>query len=143
MQRISRRSLAGGLLVVPVAGLAWAGATAGRQDATPGDSADASPEASPMASPTAVEEIVVEAQDILYDITEITIPADTDVTITLVNKGVLEHDLVIEELDIATELLRAGETGSIVVNVPAGTYEYWCTVTGHKELGMRGTLTAE
>lgn len=96
-----------------------------------------------MASPSASGEIVVDALDIFYSVEEITIPADVDTTITLVNKGVLEHDLVIEELDLKTELLKPGETGSIVVNAPAGTYEYWCTVAGHKESGMIGTLTVE
>ncbi len=59
------------------------------------------------------------------------------------NKGVLEHDLVIDDLDLATELLKPGEEGSIVVNAPAGEYEYYCTVAGHKELGMVGTIIAE
>ncbi len=98
----------------------------------------ASPAASPVASGN---EIVVEAKDIEYSVTAINGPADTDFTITLVNKGVLEHDLVIESLELETALLKPGEEGAITVNAPAGEYEYFCTVAGHKELGMVGTLT--
>ena len=40
-------------------------------------------------------------------------------------------------LDTATEL------GVAVINAPAGTYEYYCNVPGHKEAGMVGTLTSQ
>jgi len=144
MNRTSRRMFVGVALFAPVAGIALRGAAADKQEATPKASPEASPAASPMATPAAVsEEIVIEAQDIQYDINEITIPADTDTTIKLVNKGVLEHDLVIEELDLATDLLKPGQEGSIVVNAPKGEYEYWCTVAGHKESGMLGKLIVE
>ena len=142
MNRMSRRAFAGGALLLPIAGLTLREATAISQSAsktaTPGASPTASPAASPMASPAAA--IVVEARDIMYDKTEITIPAGKDTTITLVNKGVLEHDLVIESLKLSIPLLKPGQEGSIVVNAPAGEYEYWCTVAGHKESGMLGKL---
>jgi nitrite reductase (NO-forming) len=143
MHRMSRRTLVGGAVLLPVAGLTWRGVTATRQETSPEASPSASPSASPAASPVADGAIIVEAIDIEYSVTEIKVPADTDTTITLVNKGVLEHDLVIESLKLATALLKPGEEGSIVVNAPAGEYEYWCTVAGHKELGMLGKLIAE
>ncbi len=154
MNRMTRRSLIGGALVLPIAGIGF-GAAASRQstsdEATPGASPSASPGASPAASPMASpsagggsgEEIHVLAQDIMFDTTEIRIPADTDSTITLENEGVLEHDLYIGEFDLGTELLGPGETDSITVNVPAGEYEYWCTVAGHREAGMEGILIVE
>ena len=39
--------------------------------------------------------------------------------------------------------MAPGETQEIVVNAPAGTYEYYCNVPGHKQAGMVGTLTVE
>lgn len=143
MNSLTRRSLLGGAIVLPLAGLTLGGVTASRQGTATDGTPPASPSASPAASPAASDEIIVEALDILFDIEEIRIPADTDVTITLVNKGVLEHDLVIEELDLATELLKPGEEDSIVVNAPAGEYDYWCTVAGHREIGMVGVLIVE
>lgn len=142
MKTLTRRSLLGAAIVVPAAALTLRGVTASKQDAT-GTPPMASPSASPAASPVASGEIMVEAQDILYNVTEIRIPADTDSTITLVNKGVLEHDLYIEALDMTTALLKPGEEESLVVNAPAGEYDYWCTVAGHKELGMIGKLIVE
>lgn len=84
--------------------------------------------------------ILVNAEDIAFDVNEITIPADTDTTIRLTNTGVLQHDLVIENTDFGTELLDSGESAEIVVNLPAGEYTYYCSVSGHREAGMAGKL---
>lgn len=147
MSRISRRSVVGGALLVPFAGLGLRGVMANQSstpEATPGASPAASPGASPMASPAAGgDEIMVTAVDIDFVEEELTIPADTDVTVTLTNEGVLQHDWYVEEFDVGTELLNGGETGSVVVNMPAGEYEYICTVPGHAEAGMVGTLIVE
>jgi len=85
----------------------------------------------------------IRAFDIGYNQTAITVAADTDVTITLINDGVAEHDLVIEGTEFGTELLAGGESAELVINLPAGTYVYYCTVAGHRAAGMLGTLTVE
>lgn len=112
-----------------------------QQAATPAADA-ATPEegAAPAGESTS---ITVHAVDIAFEEKELTIAADTDVTITLVNDGVLQHDLVIEDTDYATDLLDGGESAELVVNLPAGTYTYFCSVSGHRAAGMEGTLTVE
>ena len=101
---------------------------------------EAGAEASPAAEDSETQ-LNVTAIDIAYEQTELTIPADTDVTITLSNAGVLQHDLVIEGTDFATALLNGGESADLLVNLPAGEYIYFCSVAGHREAGMQGTLT--
>lgn len=98
-----------------------------------------------MASPAAAaaETIEVLGVDINFDPDELTMPADTDVTILFRNDGMLQHDFVIEDTDFATELLNGGESEEIVVNLPAGEYVYYCSVAGHREAGMVGTLIVE
>lgn len=104
---------------------------------------EASPEAegaSPAASGDGTA-ITVSAIDINFEPKELSIAADTDVTITLTNNGVLQHDFVIEGTDYATPLLNGGDSAELVVNLPAGEYIYFCSVPGHREAGMQGTLT--
>jgi uncharacterized cupredoxin-like copper-binding protein len=36
-----------------------------------------------------------------------------------------------------------GDTVSATINAPAGTYEFYCNVPGHKQAGMFGTLTVQ
>lgn len=85
-------------------------------------------------------EIAVEAVDIAFTQKELSIPADTDVTITVTNNGVAQHDFVIEGTDFATPFLNGGENAVLVVNLPAGEYTYFCSVPGHRAAGMVGTL---
>lgn len=87
--------------------------------------------------------IELSATDIKFEPKELTIPADTDVSITVTNNGVLQHDFAIESEGIESGLLNSGESADVVVNLPAGTYDFICTVPGHKEAGMVGTLIVE
>jgi len=80
--------------------------------------------------------------DIGYRVEAITIPAETDVVVSLVNTGAAVHNLVVDELAIDLEV-PAGETRVFVLNAPAGTYTYYCSQPGHRQAGMVGTLTVE
>jgi uncharacterized cupredoxin-like copper-binding protein len=92
--------------------------------------------APPAAAP---QTVTVTSHDIYFDPKELTIPANTDVTVELPNEGVTAHDFSIDALGIAVAL-PPGETKSVVINAPPGDYEYYCNVPGHKEAGMVGTL---
>ncbi|CAN5810663.1 hypothetical protein BH20CHL2_BH20CHL2_12340 [soil metagenome] len=115
-------------------------ATSGTAGATPGATPGASPMASPEASGTSLTVIGI---DIAYEQEELTIPADTDIEITFVNEGALEHNFVVEDSEFATEVLAGGEEETITVNLTAGEYIYFCSVPGHRAAGMEGTLTVE
>jgi plastocyanin/mono/diheme cytochrome c family protein len=88
------------------------------------------------------QEVSVTMHDIFFDPAELSIPADTDVVIKLENQGASVHDFSIDELNIAVTL-NPGESGEVTINAPAGTYEYYCSIPGHKAAGMVGTLTVE
>jgi outer membrane protein assembly factor BamB len=83
----------------------------------------------------------VSAVDIAFEPKQMSIAADTDVTVTVTNNGALQHDWVVENTDFASPLLNGGDTADVVVNLPAGEYVYFCSVPGHREAGMQGTLT--
>jgi nitrite reductase (NO-forming) len=97
-----------------------------------------------MASPAAGgNTVTVIAEDIKFDQTEIRIPANTDVEVTLENKGMLEHDWVVDELEVMIGPITGGKTATGTVNAEAGEYEYYCSIPGHKEAGMVGKLIVE
>lgn len=63
-------------------------------------------------------------------------------TISLNNVGGVGHDLVIE--GAASELVDPGATGELVVDgVDPGDYTMYCSVPGHREAGMEGTVTVK
>jgi plastocyanin len=145
MPEFTRRKLIGtSIVAVPSLFVGWTAIASQPTSSTPSASPGASPEASPAASPAAGgSAITVNAIDINWEEKELTIPADTDVTITVVNKGLLQHDFKIDDLNVDSGMLDGGGTADVTVNAPAGTYEYYCSVAGHKEAGMVGTLTVQ
>jgi len=75
-----------------------------------------------------------------FDPGEITIPANTDVTLRLVNEGNATHNLTIDGPGIISEMVPGGESTELVVNLPPGTYSIGCDVPGHRIAGMTGVL---
>ena len=80
-----------------------------------------------------------------YDTTEVDTAAGT-VTVNFDNPAPLSHNVVIE--DDAGETLGETElisesTTSATVDLQPGTYTFYCSVPGHREGGMEGTLTAQ
>lgn len=67
------------------------------------------------------------------------------VTIDFDNPSALEHDVAIEQdgKQIAiSETIAKGKT-SVSADLAPGTYTFLCTVPGHAEAGMEGTLTVK
>jgi plastocyanin len=107
--------------------------------ATPADMASPASAGTGAAAET---EFTVTSADISFEPAELTVPADTEVTINLPNEGALPHNFSIDDLSISVDIPAGGEE-TTTLTAPAGQHEYYCNVTGHKEAGMVGTLTAE
>ena len=73
---------------------------------------------------------------------ELTTQSGESVRVTLINGDGMLHDFSIEGLGVQTPLLSAkGATTDIVFSATqaqAGTYDYYCTVSGHRQAGMAG-----
>lgn len=120
----------------------------------PGAGATATAEAEAAASPAAgapaaggsdeaaSQEVTITMHDIYFDPAELTIPANTPVKVVLPNQGAAVHDFSIDSLGISVTV-NPGETGEVVINAPAGEYDFYCNIPGHKDAGMVGKLTVE
>jgi plastocyanin len=83
--------------------------------------------------------------DLAFDQKDVSAKAGS-VTINFDNKQSLQHDVAVadssgKELG-ATDLVSSG-TANATVDLQPGTYTFYCTVPGHKEAGMEGTLTVK
>ncbi len=85
-------------------------------------------------------EVNVQMIDIDFIPEAFEIPAGQDVTLVFPNTGATVHDFTVDELGIKV-VVQPGDTGRVTVNAPAGSYEYYCSVPGHKPAGMVGTMT--
>jgi plastocyanin len=68
------------------------------------------------------------------------------VSVEFTNPQGLSHDVAIEDSSgktVGQTALIAESNTSTTVNLKPGTYHYYCTVPGHREAGMEGTLTVK
>lgn len=55
-----------------------------------------------------------------------------------------KHDFVIDEFNVRTPLIDANEIATVeFVADKRGAFEFYCSVPGHREAGMKGTLLVE
>jgi len=69
-----------------------------------------------------------------------------EVTIDFTNPAAIEHDVAIgtDGDEIAkSDLVSDGDTTSVSAKLDSGDYFFYCTVPGHREGGMEGTLTVK
>jgi plastocyanin len=67
------------------------------------------------------------------------------VAIKSVNKASIDHDISLEGngVDEHGKVVKDGGTSEIQVNLKPGKYTFYCSVPGHREGGMEGTLTVK
>jgi plastocyanin len=112
---------------------------AGPPKATTGTPA---PPSSPATAATALKLTADPAGALSYDAKALSAKAGT-VTITLANSSPLEHNVTIAS---GSTVLGAtpsftGGTKSVTLKLKPGTYTFYCSVPGHRQAGMEGTLT--
>jgi plastocyanin len=98
----------------------------------------------PVNGPGGTLQLAASPTQIAFDKKELS-SAPGEVTIDFTNPAPLEHDVAIEKdgKEIAgSELIAEGKT-SVTADLAPGTYTFLCTVPGHAEAGMEGTLTVK
>ncbi len=76
---------------------------------------------------------------------EVTVLTGQPVTLTVVNKGKIEHDFSIEALGVKIHsLIPPGKSASLEFT-PAkkGSFEFFCMIAGHREAGMKGVIVVK
>jgi plastocyanin len=79
-----------------------------------------------------------------FDPSDLTVSMGDVIEVT--NDGELPHNLTVEGEDLATSDLDPGASEGLEVGprpLPAGDYEFICTIGDHAEQGMTGTMTVE
>jgi plastocyanin len=77
-----------------------------------------------------------------YNTKQLSAPAGK-VTITMANMSPVEHNVTVAQGSMvlgATPTFKGGSK-TLTVNLKPGTYTFYCSVPGHRQAGMEGTLT--
>lgn len=91
-----------------------------------------------------VKEVSVSAKEYVYTPSTITVKKGENIKINFTNNGTTVHNFTITELGVATKTIGPGETDSVTFAVPnTGTFTYFCSVDGHRDLGLQGKLIVQ
>jgi uncharacterized cupredoxin-like copper-binding protein len=80
-----------------------------------------------------------------FNTTKLTAKAGQD-TFAFTNDAPISHDFTIEDSSgskVGNTPIFSGGTKTFTANLKPGTYKFLCTVPGHADAGMQGTLTVK
>ncbi|MEX2548121.1 MAG: plastocyanin/azurin family copper-binding protein, partial [Chloroflexota bacterium] len=84
-------------------------------------------------------EIVIESFDLGFRPSSIEVAAPGTYNVTLNNTGQIAHDVTFAD---GTHIhAEAGQTTTATVDIPSGGLDFICSITGHEEAGMTGSIT--
>lgn len=100
---------------------------------------------SPASTAEVVEgarEVEVEAGELWFEPDTIEVTVGTPVNLRLVNTGEAFHDLTVPAADVVLTAEPGEQAIGTVEFTEPGRYEFSCSVPGHAQGGMRGTIVA-
>src|SRR2546425_4210179 len=85
--------------------------------------------------------VAITASEFKFSPTNVQVPVGQKVSFTLSNTGVVEHDFTIQNTAFSLSA-NPGQTASSVFTFDKpGVYNFFCSISGHKDAGMKGTLS--
>lgn len=118
----------------------------GMDHATPTSTSTSTATSSTPATGTqngAVKEFTVTGKNFAFAPAAMTVNKGDRVRITFVNDSGT-HDLVIDEFNARTKVIQGGAKETIeFIADKTGSFEYYCSVGQHRQMGMKGTLTVK
>lgn len=100
------------------------------------------------ASAAQVTMIKITQKEFLFTPKSVTVPAGP-VRFVVTNAGTIEHDFMIDALGVNSGMVKPGATvtvppaGKPPLVLKTGTYQGYCMVPGHKEIGMVMTIVVK
>jgi len=141
---VARKLCAGAAIAASAVAIAACGSSDDSSSTTAASTA--STETSTTAAGGATVSIQADPSGALqYAETDVTAKAGND-TVEFDNPSSVGHDVVIEDEsgnEVTKTDIITDSTASATANLKAGTYTFYCSVPGHREAGMEGTLTVK
>jgi plastocyanin len=102
------------------------------------------PPSSPAAVATTLKLAANPAGQLAYDTKQLSAKAGK-VTIDMSNASPIEHDVAVAQgtAVLGQTPVFTGGSKSVTLSLKPGTYSFYCTVPGHRQAGMEGTLTVK
>lgn len=99
----------------------------------------------PSATASEVDVAADPGGSLAFTTTTLTAPAGR-VTLKLTNDSPVPHNIAVKggEVDSPpSDTIQGGDSAELTVELPAGSFEFYCEVPGHEAAGMKGTITVK
>lgn len=91
-----------------------------------------------------LREISVEGSEYKFSPDKLSVRLGEKVKLTFTNTGKLPHNLVIDDLGVATKTVGVGQSDTIEFTVSkSGDFKMYCSVGNHEAMGMKGQVQAD
>lgn len=99
----------------------------------------------PAGVPTGtVKSFAISGTEFAFSPNTLTVNKGDTVKVTLTNNGNYPHNFTITELNVQGKTISPGQSDTVTFTADkAGTFQYFCSVPGHKDKGMVGTITVQ
>ncbi len=82
-----------------------------------------------------------------FSVTKLSVAKPGKVTIVMSNPSSISHSIALKgnglKKPVVGPIVGKGKTSTISTTVKKGTYTFYCSVPGHAQAGMKGTLTVK
>ena len=137
------KQIAKGYMIVAIIALAAAGcnSTTTTPEVSTPDTSTYSDTQTPATGETMT--FTVDGDNFKFSLSEIKVNEGDTVVINFNNTGGV-HDWVLDEFNAKTKELKDGESETVTfVANKKGTFEYYCAVGQHRQMGMKGNLIVQ
>lgn len=104
----------------------------------------AQPSTQPSSGSAAMQQVTVTGTEFAFAPSTLTVKEGQPVQLTFKNNGTYPHNLTIAQLGVATKTIQPGQEDTVTFTpTKTGSFTFACTVPGHADRGMTGTLTVQ
>lgn len=131
------------LLATPLLVLAVAACGGGGSGSVASNGSGSTPPGAVASATSAIAATSVHVRDFALDPKDVSVHGSVSLAVT--NDGPTIHNVSIRDASGkvvgATSDLKPGQSETLTVDIPAGTYILFCSLPGHESLGVKGSLT--
>ncbi|MDQ1496943.1 MAG: hypothetical protein QOI86_283 [Actinomycetota bacterium] len=131
-----------GTVAIVVAAGVLTGACGGGSGTDKSASGDGKAKEVSLATP-AGPKLEIAAKEFSFTPGTLTLKAGQGSTVVLKNTGSIEHDLTVSDAGFKLTAPASQSVDKVLTVDKPGTYEFHCSVPGHKDAGMKGQLRVE
>lgn len=88
-----------------------------------------------------VRKIEVVGTEYTFSPSALSLTKGQKVILTFRNMGRMPHNLVVDELEVATKTIAGGQSDTVEFTPSEiGTFAFYCSISNHRRMGMEGSL---